>query len=244
MTGTAWPSQPPVTSGAMQYGGHPAYSAQPYGSGYYRGSVTQPPTPTVKAEEAQATSPAMPYGGQYSTAYPNMQRNGSQSTSSMGQARYQPPMQQPSSGNFNAMTARASFGGQPPASGQPAQGYGNAPSQQYAVRSPTQSYGMQSAPGSAVPQSPHPPSVKSPHPGAGPDGQSQMSYRSGSYAVANNEQPGPTGHDLSGLGINGNAGYPPQPQQGQDYQSYASSGHAYRPVNEIATAQGAGHYAP
>ena len=239
MTGTAWPSQPPVTSGAMAYGSHPAYAGQPYNGGYYRAPVTQPPTPSVKAEEAQSTSPALPYGGQYPANYPNMQRNGSQSTPSMVQPPYQPPMQQ-SSGSFNAMTARASYGGQPTPTGQPAQSYGSTPTQQYAVRSPTQSYG----PPSAVAQSPHQAAVKSPNPATQQSLPGADGYRSNSYAVGGNAQPGHAGPDMSGLGINGNPSYGGQPHQTQDYHGYQSSGQAFRSVSEIGTASGAGHYAP
>ena len=244
MTGTAWPNQPPVTSGAIAYGSHPAYAGQPYGSGYYRGSVTQPPTPTVKAEEAQSTSPSMGYGSQYQAAYPTMQRNSTQTTASVAQPGYQAPMQQPS-GSFGAMTPRGSYGGQATATGQPAQQYGSASSQQYAVRSPTQSYGMQGAP-STVAQSPHQAAMKSPHPApvGTSDGQGQMPYRAGSYAVGSNAQSGHPGGDTSGLGINGGPGYGAQPPQGQEYQNYGSSGQQYRPVGEMGTAQTAGHYAP
>lgn len=248
MTGTTWAHQAPATSGTMAYGSHPAYAGQPYGSGYYRTSVTQSATPSVKAEDPQATSPAMQYGNQYSNSYANMPRSSSQSAPSMGQSPYQASIPQ-SSGSFGAMTARASYGGQPPAAGQPAQQYGGASSQSYAVRSPTQNYSMQSAPG-AVAQSPHQAGVKSPHsanpqnlpghPVGGSDGQSQLSYRTGSYGTS------ATGPDVNGLGINGAPAYgapPPPPPQGHEYQGYGSSGQGYRPVSEIGATQSGGHYA-
>lgn len=243
MTGTAWPNQAPVTSGAMGYGSHPAYAGQPYGSGYYRTSGTQPPTPAVKTEDAQATSPSMPYGSQYATNYPNMQRNSSQSTPSMGQTPYHASIPQ-SSGSFGGMTARASYGGQPSTAGQTTQQYVSASSQPYAVRSPTQNYSMQNAPG-AVAQSPHQSGMKSPHSANqqhisehSADGQSQLSYRTGSYGVGNSG----AGADVNGLGINGGSNYGAPPQQGHDYQGYGSTGQAYRAVGEIGTAPGGTHY--
>ena len=250
MTGTSWPTQQP-SAGAIAYGNHPAYSGQPYG-GYEKGSTSQSPGAVPKTEEQNTTSQSMPYGSQYTPAYPNMQRNGSQSTPTMMQSAYQTPVQQTSS-TFGSMSARPYTGASPTTNGQPHQPYGVTSAQPYAVRSPAQSYGMQSAPASAVPQSPHP--TKSPNPGghssappsaAEPYSQmqnAQMPYRSGSYAVGGAAQPNHPGPGMSGLGISSSPGYPPQNQPAQNHPGYGSSGQPYRPVGDIAAAQAGSHYA-
>ncbi|KAK4621963.1 Global transcription regulator sge1 [Fulvia fulva] len=233
MTAASWPTQQ-ATAGAMGYGSHQSYGSQPYPS-YYK-PTDQGNGSGVKTESQHSTSQAMPYGSQYAPSYPNMQRSNSVSAPSMMQSSYQTPVQ-PHSSTFGTMgpgSGRPSYSGQsmnsPSANGQSQGPYGSASTAPYAVRSPTQSYSMQSAPQSAVSHSPHP-SMKSPqsaHPGTSSDPNGQlhsggMPYRSGSYAVPSAPQ---TGHsDMNGLGISSTSSYPPPSQNGSGY-SYGSTGHA------------------
>ena len=242
LTGTSWPSQTPGPPGTIAYGNHPSYAGQPY-SGYYKNSPAQQPLPSVKAEEGQATSPHMPYNGQYTTPYPGSQRHGSQSQAGIAQAPYQTPVQQ-SPASFGSVSSRPSYGGLPAASGQSHQQYGPAQTQQYAVRSPNESYAQ---PPPAT-HSPHPQDLKSPrsstHPSSngqpigGQDGHPQMSYRSSPYAVGGNPPSNHSNGDMSGLSISGNPGYSSQNPPGQPYQGYAPPGQNFRPVSELGTAQG------
>lgn len=232
VSGTSW-STPQPTAGAVAYGSHPGYTGQSYGP-YYKTPVSQPGGTGVKTEDQNATSHSMAYGSQYTPSYPGMQRNGSQSTPNMVQPAYQTPVQQQPS-TFGSMSARPSYGNttmaSPVANGQPQQSYPGATPQSYAVRSPSQSYGMHSAPPSAVPQSPHS-SIKSPNPaaqGGGPPAppmagtDPQMPYRSSSYAVGGAPPSNNPGGDMNGLGISGTASYPAQAQPGQSYPAYGSS---------------------
>lgn len=248
MTGTSWGNQTPST-GALTYPTHPAYAGQ----GHYR----TPSQSGVKAEDQSTTSQAMQYGSQYAPAYPGMQRHDSQSTPTMIQSAYHTPVQQ-SSSTFGSMSARPSYNSStmtsPTANGQSQPQYGSALPPSYAVRSPQQGYGVQSAPSSAVPQSPHT-NVKSPN-SAAPAGASaqsmtatdsnahlqhqhqQMPYRSGPY-------PPQSAHsaDMTGLGISSTPGYSSQGQQGQSYPVYSVSGQEYKTVGSgITAAPSNGHY--
>ncbi|KAK3681191.1 Global transcription regulator sge1 [Vermiconidia calcicola] len=242
-TGTSWPTQQPSTS-AVAYGNHPAYASQSYGA-YYK-PPSQSAGGNIKTEDSSATSQSMPYAGQYTPAYPPMQRNSSQSTPSMVGSAYQTPAQQASS-TFGSMSARSSYGGgnmaSPATNGQPHSAYGNGSTQPYAVRSPAQSYGMQSAHPGAIAQSPST-ALKSPEHAAPPSAPAhEMSYRSGSYAVGGAPHTGQNGGDMNGLGISNNSGYPGQGHQVHNYHGYGSSGPPYRPSNEISTIQQGAHYA-
>ncbi|KAK4501672.1 hypothetical protein PRZ48_007481 [Zasmidium cellare] len=234
VTGSSWPTQQ-ATAGALPYGSHQGYGAQTYGSHY-----KAPDQYNGKTDGQQPSSQAMPYGSQYTPSYPNMQRSNSVSTPSMMQSSYQTPVPQSSSSYGNAGNGRPSYGGNsmnsPTANGQGPPPYGSGSSQQYAVRSPTQAYGMGSAPQSAVTQSPHP-SVKSPssaHPStpAGPMGSDPnaqlhgagMPYRSGSYGVPPTQPSGHPGSDMNGLGISNTSSYAPPSQTGPSY-SYGAAAH-------------------
>ena len=218
----SFPTQSP-TPGGVPYNHQPPYGGQNY-SPYYKN-----PAPG-KTEEQNATSQSMPYGGQYTPAYPNMQRNGSQGTPNMMQGSYQTPVQQ-GSASFGSMSARPSYGNasmaSPTTNGPSPAPYGTTSGQPYAVRSPTQGY-----PAGAVAPSPHN-NVKSPNPGqsasAPPQPMSandpQMPYRPGSYSVPDGSHSAHPSSDMSGLGISGNSPYPPPPHQGQGgYQSYGPAG--------------------
>ncbi|TKA28920.1 hypothetical protein B0A50_03331 [Salinomyces thailandicus] len=246
LTGTSWPTQ--STSG-LPYASHPAYSSQGYGGSYYRGPPSQPGAPAVKAESSQDNSQSSAYGSQYTSSYPGMPRSASQTTPSMMSSAYQTPVQ-PSSSSFGSMNTqhnRPSYGtsamASPSASGHSHHGYPASGSQPYAVRSPPQSYTMNSAPASAVAQSPHT-GLKSPlsaAPAADPHG--GMPYRGGSYAVS---QPAPSGHhggEMNGLGVSAPTPYPAQSQSNQPYAGYGSSDQAFRPVGQMAAAQGGAQYA-
>lgn len=232
-----YPTLQQSSSGPVAYGGHPAYAGQNY-QGFYKG----PGQPGVKSEDHNATSQSMPYGTQYTPAYPAMQqRNSSQSTPTMVQSAYHTPVQQ-SNSTFGAMSARPSYGGNnmtsPTTNGQSQPPYGSTAGQPYAVRSPAQNYGMHNPPSSAVAQSPHT-GVKSPNPAASASTSAQSlsatdSYRSGPYPAP---QSAHTGGDMSGLGISSGSGYPPQGQQSQAYPGYGSSG------QPIPAAQAGSHYA-
>ena len=242
VTGASWPTQQ-ASAGAVAYGSNQPYPGQNYGP-YYKGP-SQTAGSVGKTEDQGATSQSMAYGTQYTPTYPNMQRNGSQSSPTMIQSAYQTPVQQTPS-TFGSMSARPSYAGSsmasPTTNGQSQATYGSAPAQPYAVRSPSQSYGMQSAPTSAVAQSPHA-GVKSPNsaaPASAPA--ADMSYRNASYPTGGTPQGTHPGADMSGLGISNNPGYSGQTQQGQNYTGYASSGQSYR-SSEIAAAQPGGHYA-
>ncbi|KAK5119992.1 hypothetical protein LTR85_007068 [Meristemomyces frigidus] len=254
LTGTSWPSQTAAT-GAMAYGSHPGYSAQGYGANYYKGGIGQSAAPAVKAEESQASAHTSVYGNQYASSYSSMPRSSTQGTPSMMQSAYHTPVQSATStfGSMSVQGARASYGGNtmpsPSTNGPSQHGYSTT-SQSYAVRSPTQSYAMHSAPTSAVPQSPHT-DIKSPlsaHPGTpAPDGSthlhsSHMPYRSGSYGVAHPPQPAHPGSGMNGLGINSTAGYTGQSQNGQNYQGYGQPSQAYRAGGQLTTAQGGTQY--
>lgn len=226
-TGTAWPTQQ-ASAPPMPY--PPQYGGQNYG-GYYKAPDSANGS-AVKTESQQPSSQAMPYGNQYAPSYPTMQRSGSQSAASgMMAPSYQTPVQNSSStfGSMNTGNGRTSYGSasmnSPSTNGPPQQMYGNPASQSYAVRSPTQSYGVGSAPQSAVTQSPHP-SAKSPqsaHPGTPGDPNSQIhpAYRTSSYGVPPAPQAG-HGSDMNGLGISNNSSYPPPSQGGSSY-SYGAS---------------------
>lgn len=238
VTGSSWPTQQ-ATAGALPYGSHQGYGGQTYGSSYYSKGPEQSNGAAVKTDGQQPSSQGMQYGSQYAPSYPNMQRSNSVSTPSMMQSSYQTPVQQ-NSASFANTNGRSSYGGNsmnsPTANGQAPPPYGSAPSQSYAVRSPTQGYGMGSAPQSAVTQSPHP-SVKSPssgHPStpaqamsSDPNAQMHgggMPYRSGSYGVPQTQQSGHPGSDMNGLGISNTSSYPPPSQSGANY-SYGAPGH-------------------
>ncbi|KAK4548513.1 hypothetical protein LTR36_009423 [Oleoguttula mirabilis] len=258
LTGTAWPSQP-TAAGAMAYASHPGYSTQGYGANYYKGAAGQSGAPAVKAEDSQASAHNSMYGNQYASSYSSMPRSSTQGTPSMMQSAYHTPVQ-PATSTFGSMTVqgnRTSHGGNtmpsPSTNNQSQHGYTTSTSQPYAVRSPTQSYVMHSAPNSGVPQSPHT-GIKSPHsahPGtSAPDGSahlhsSHMPYRAGLYGAPHTPQsahPAHPGSDMNGLGISSTAGYSSQSQNGQNYQSYGHSGQAYRPSGQLAAAHGATQY--
>ncbi|KXT03410.1 hypothetical protein AC578_1576 [Pseudocercospora eumusae] len=210
VTGTAWPTQS-ASAGAMPYGG-PQYNTQPYGGSYYKPQEQQ--HGSVAKTESQSTTQSMPYGNQYAPSYPPMQgRSGSQSTPS---GMYQTSSYSPST------------------NGQPQGMYSNAGSQPYAVRSPTQSYGVQSAPQSAVTQSPHP-SVKSPQPGhpgtpaQDHNGQMHNPYRSSSFGVPPAPQSGHSSAEMNGLGISNSSNYSAPAPNGQPY-SYPPAPHAAQPT--------------
>ncbi|KAM0719240.1 hypothetical protein Q7P37_005145 [Cladosporium fusiforme] len=239
MPGTQWGQ--PLPSG---YTTHQGYTTSSYGNYYKPGSQS---STTGKPEDSHSSSQAAGYSNPYPASYPGMQRDGSHSSSGMmPQSSYQTPVAPSSStfGSMSAPTGRSAYSGSVPSpttAGQSHQMYG-APQgaqslpTQYAVRSPSQSYGMQGAPPSAASQhSPHS-TMKSPHSAAPPSGTPVQSmphdpYRSGSYTTPNSAHPS---SDMSGLGISGSAGYG---------HSYSSSGQNFRPVGEVAAAQGAGgHY--
>lgn len=226
VTGTSWAPQQ-ASAPPMPYGNQ--YGSQTYGS-YYKGPE-QTPGSGVKTESQQSTTQGMPYGNQYAQSYSGMQRNGSQSApSGIMQSSYQAPGQPASSayGSMPQSNGRSPYANSPSTNGPPPQMYGNPASQPYAVRSPTQSYGVQSAPQSAISQSPHP-SAKSPqstHPGTpatsiGTDPNSQMHnpYRTASYPAPQSTH---TGNDINGLGISSTSSYPPPSHNGSGY-SYGSS---------------------
>ena len=226
VSGASWGGQQ-QSAGAVPYGSHPGYGPPSQGPYYNKDSAGPSPGGVGKTEEGTPNQQQLQYGSQYPPSYPGMHRGSAQSTPNMVQSAYQTPVQ-PTSSTFGPMSNRPSVGGgtitSPTTNGQPQQGYGPPPGQQqYGVRSPTQGYGMQSAPNSAVPQSPHS-TVKSPNSGAPPSGppDGQMGYRSGSYAVAGAPQSAQAGGDISGLGISNN--YPSQPPQSQNYSSYVRSG--------------------
>nr|POE65246.1 global transcription regulator sge1 [Quercus suber] len=245
---TAWPTQ--SSTNAVAYGAHQGYG-QSYPSGYYKGEPSQP----VKTEPTQTPSQSSSaYSNQYATSYAGMQRHGSQSTPSMVQPSYQTPVQ-PASSTFAPMAAgsgRQSYGGStmngPSSNAQSQQMYASASSQQpYAVRSPSSGYGMQSAPQSAVAQSPHA-SVKSPisaghsATGSSSDVNAQMSYRSGPYSVASAQPPSHPAGDINGLGISSHGSYSSQSGAGQGYSGYGSS-QSYRSVTEVGGGQPGSQYA-
>ena len=242
VTGASWPTQQ-ASAGAMQYGNSQPYPPQNYGP-YYK-TPGQPAGSVGKTEDQGATSQSMSYGGQYTPAYPNMQRSGSQSSPTMMQSAYQTPVQ-PAPATFGNMSARGSYSNNsmasPTTNGQSQPNYGSTTAQPYAIRSPSQAYGMQSAPASAVAQSPHA-GVKSPNQAAPQSAPAtDMSYRSASYSGGGTPQASHPGGDMSGLGINSHPGYAGQSQQGHNYPPYGSAGQPYRP-GEIPTAQHGGHYA-
>ena len=236
VSGTAWPTQQ-ASTGAAPYGSGQSYPGQSYGGGYYKSETAT----TAEGENQSSTSSAMPYRNQYTPNYSSMQRNGSQSTPSMvGSA--QPTPVQPASSTFGSMSARPSYSGttitSPTTNGQSQSAYGSASGQQYPVRSPPQGYGMQSAPNSAVAQSPYP-GVKSPNsatPASAPA--AEMSYRSASYSTPSAHQSA----DVSGLGISSTSGYPSQPPQSTSYSAYSAPGQSYR-SGEMPAAPGGGQYA-
>lgn len=230
VSGASWPPQQ-ASAAPLPYGNQ--YGSQSYGS-YYK-APDQPNGSAVKTESQQPTTQGMPYGSQYAQPYSSMQRNGSQSNASgMIQSSYPAPGQ-PASSAYNG---RSSYANSPSTNGPSSQLYGNPASQPYAVRSPTQSYGVQSAPQSAISQSPHP-SAKSPqsaHPGTpatsigtDPNAQLHNAYRTSAYATPGSAHPG---SDMNGLGISTTSSYPPPSHNGSSY-SYGSS---------ATTAQVAGPY--
>lgn len=244
-TSTAWPTTP--SSGTMAYASHPAYAAQPYSNPYYK-DAPQSAT-SVKSEEQQPATPNVNgYGQQYSTQYQSLQRENSHGSSGLVHSTYATPIQH-SPATFSSMSAPT---GRPPYSAatmngapQPHHIYTSQSGQQlangqYAVRSPTQQYGMGSAPNSATAQSPHT-HVKSPLSASGAHSlaqdlhSQQMTYqRSHSYGVPHTPQA--TGHsaaDMNGLGITGSGGYA---------AAYGSAGQAFRPVVEAGGAQSGQHY--
>ena len=236
VSGTAWPTQQ-ASAGTAPYGSSQPYAGQNYSGGYYK---SETPT-TAKSEPQSSTSSSMPYGNQYTAPYPPMQRNGSQSTPSMVGSAQQTPVQQASS-TFGSISARPSYSGgsmtSPTTNGQSQSAYGSASAQQYPVRSPPQSYGMQSAPNSAVARSPYP-GVKSPNsaaPASAPA--TEMSYRSASYSTPSAHQSA----DMSGLGISTTSGYPNQSPQSTRYSAYSVSGPSYR-TGEMPAAPTGGQYA-
>jgi Gti1/Pac2 family transcription factor len=229
-SGTAWPAQQPSA-----YGSHPGYSAQGYGS-YYKA-----PSQPVKSDEA-ATSHSMPYASQYAPNYPTMQRNSSQSTPTMAQSAYQTPVQ-PSTSTFGSVSARPPYDnsnmGHQAANGPAQSPYAGTSTQPYAVRSPTQGYHMQSAPNSAVAQSPNLASKSDTQSMHSASSANDLAYRNPSYQVGGSSQPG----DMNGgLGISGNTGYS-QPPPGQGYSGYSTQSQAYRPAGEIPQAHTGTHYA-
>jgi hypothetical protein len=262
LTGTSW--QPQQTSAnASPYTPHPSYNnAGPgYAPAYYPAKSADQATPTTipKVEGSSSTTQAIPYGGQYATSYPGMQRSGSVSTTpSLIQSHYTTPVPSASS-TFGSMssasTRHQSYSGpsmsSPPTNGQNHSMYSTAPSQQYPVRSPPSNYGVQSTPQSTIAQSPHT-SIKGSHPAHqntaaqslnhDPNSHlhhSHMSYRSQSYAA-------PSGHsanDMAGLGISNASAYTPQPPQAQSAHSYGYNpgAQSFRAVSE-ATVQSAGNY--
>ncbi|PPJ54607.1 hypothetical protein CBER1_06165 [Cercospora berteroae] len=220
VSGASWPPQQ-ASAAPLPYGNQ--YGSQSYGS-YYK-APDQPNGSAVKTGSQQPTTQGMPYGNQYAQPYSSMQRNGSQSNASgMIQSSYQAPGQ-PASSAYNG---RSSYANSPSTNGPSSQLYGNPASQPYAVRSPTQSYGVQSAPQSAISQSPHP-SAKSPqsaHPGTpatsigtDPNAQLHNAYRTSAYATPGSAHPG---SDMNGLGISTTSSYPPPSHNGSSY-SYGSS---------------------
>ena len=226
VSANAWPPQQQPGGPAVAYGNQPHYAPQQgYGPYYHKGSVGQSSGPTPKTEDQNSTSQSMPYGNQYPPTYPGVQRNSSHSTPTMVQSAYQTPVQ-PSSATFGPMGGRPSYPGSnmtsPTTNGPPQQPYGTAPGQPYPVRSPSQGYGMQSAPPSAVPESPHS-NVKSPNSGGPATApvsatDTQMPYRSGSYTVGGAPQ-STHSSDMSGLGISSGQ-YPAPPPQTQNYGGY------------------------
>lgn len=227
VSGTAWPTQ-------QAPAGYSSYGNQSYG-GYYKGTDN----PSQKTESAGSGSQAMSYGSQYPPGYPNMQRNPSQSTPTMNSSAYTTPVQ-PSSSSFGAMNSRQSYGSttmaSPTTNGQPQPGYNSGSAQQYAVRSPSQSYQMQSAPVSAVSQSPNP--AKSDHSGPASAPVNDMSYRNAPYPVGGTSQ----GSDMSGLGISSHSNYSAQGQPGQPGYSYASPAQPYRASGDLPPAHAGSHY--
>ena len=241
----SWPQQQPGTAAAT-YGNPPGYAPQGYGP-YYNNNRTpsQSNNAVGKTEDQTASAQQqMPYGGQYPPTYPNMQRNGSQSTPTMVQGGYSTTPQQQQAATFGQMGGRAGYNGggvaSPTNNGPPQQQpYGNAPPQGYGVRSPTQHYGMQGTPGSGVAQSPQT-GVKSPNPSAqagapaapmaSSDG--SMQYRNETYGPT--PQPGSASGDVSGLGISNSPSYPAPPQHGQSYSGYGAS--------SVATGPSGGQY--
>ncbi|KAI7280756.1 hypothetical protein KC345_g4527 [Hortaea werneckii] len=245
LTGTSWPTQ---STSSLPYSSHPAYSTPSYNGSYYRGTPTQPAPPPVKAEASHDSSHASAYGSQYASSYPGMPRSTSQSTPSMMPSAYQTPVHPTTSsfGSMNTSHSRPSYAassmGSPATNGH-SHAYTTASSQPYAVRSPNQAYALNSAPGSAVAQSPHT-GLKSPlsaTPASDPHG--QMPYRSGSYAVSQPPAPGQHGAELSGLGVSGTSGYSTHPQPSQPYSYGAPSDQAFRGVAPMAAAQGGAQYA-
>ncbi|KAI7601967.1 hypothetical protein KC343_g15042 [Hortaea werneckii] len=245
LTGTSWPQQ---STSSLPYSSHPAYSTPSYNGSYYRGTPTQPAPPPVKAEASHDSSQASAYGSQYASSYPAMPRSTSQSTPSMMPSAYQTPVQPTTSsfGSMNTSHSRPSYAassmGSPATNGH-SHAYTTASSQPYAVRSPNQAYALNSAPGSAVAQSPHT-GLKSPMsatPASDPHG--QMPYRSGSYAVSQPPAPAQHGAELSGLGVSGTSGYSTHPQPSQPYSYGAPSDQAFRGVAPMAAAQGGAQYA-
>ena len=243
MTGTAWPAQ----TSSLPYASHPAYAAQGYGGSYYRGTSSQPGAPAVKAEGSHDSSQGSAYGSQYASTYPGMPRSASQATPSLMQSAYQPPVQTAPTtfGSMSNHHSRPSYSanplGSPATNGQSHHGYSTSTSQPYAVRSPTQSYTLNSAPTSAVAQSPHT-ALKSPLSAtAGSDPHGQIPYRGGSYAVAQPPPPSHHGSELNGLGVSGASGYPGPSQPHHPYPAYGSD-QAFRPVGQLA-AQGGAQYA-
>nr|POE56819.1 global transcription regulator sge1 [Quercus suber] len=249
---TAWPTQSSTNAGA--YGAHQGYGQQPYASGYYKAETSQLGAQPVKTETAQTpTQSSSGYGNQYAASYSGVQRHGSQSTPNMVQSGYQTPVQ-PASSTFAPMaggSARQSYGGNSmngsSANGQTQQMYASTSSQQpYAVRSPASGYGMQSAPQSAVAQSPHA-SVKSPisaghsATGGATDPNAQMSYRSGPYGVPPAPQATHSTSDINGLGISNHGSYSSQSGAGQGYSNYGSS-QPYRAVTEVGGGQPGSQY--
>ena len=221
VTGASWPAQQ-QSAGAAPYGNPPGYPTQPYGPYYNNRTPSQSGGSVGKSDDQGGNPQSMPYGSQYPAAYPAMQRQSSQSTPTMMQSAYQTPVQ-PSSATFGSMSARPYNGNNvasPTTNGQVPPQYPSAPGQPYPVRSPTQNYGMQSAPAGAVAQSPNP-NIKSPNPNApasAPPAQmtsaeGQMPYRTSPYGAP----PANTG-----LGISDSPNYSSHNQQGQPYPSYGS----------------------
>jgi Gti1/Pac2 family transcription factor len=244
MTGTSWPAQSPSSS-AMSYGSR-NYAA-PYNANYYQsGAVSSESAPAVKAESQPSATPSSAYGSHYGTNYTDISRSGAQSTPTMMHSTYATPVQ-PASSSFGSMSAhngRSSYSNgmnSAASNGQSQHTYSTASAQQYAVRSPVQGYAMHSAPQAPVAQSPHH-GIKSPL-STNPSGTSpsdQVPYRTGSYSVQT-PQPPNNGSDMGGLGISNNQVYTTQPQNGQSYHAYGSSGQAFR--GDAVSAPGGGQYA-
>ncbi|QIW98595.1 hypothetical protein AMS68_004113 [Peltaster fructicola] len=249
-TTTAWPATP--TSGAMAYGTHPAYAAQAY-PGYYKDSAPTPTASVKQEEHSHASTPTMNgYSGGYASQYPNMQRADSQASSGMIHSSYSTPVQ-PQGQGFGSMSApsgRSSYSstgmngsaqnGQSHHMYSTSQNGQTIPSQGYHVRSPTQGYGMASAPSSATAQSPHH-TVKSPvsmtqasqHMNGEQMHNGHLSYsRQNSYGVPQAPQSGHSASDINGLGISGGASYG---------AGYGAAGQAFRPVAEVGGQSGQ-HY--